>query len=245
MAKRILRLTASAAFLIAGCAEAGATRDTSENETVTATDPVGTTPSPTAAALADARDGSLLTLGGRVVSTGPDWFRLKSGDEELTVEMDDWDWYQEGRALKVGDEVTVTGRVDKGLWEQSKVEASSVFVHNLGVSFLANGADEEERTAALMQVGTATTSALGHVSAVEGQEFTVGSMNGPVRVDMSQLKTKPKLKVGDRIYTWGDLDVDVTEGVEMMAQGLTLLSADRTKEDTSGASQQKSSNTVG
>lgn len=201
--------------------------------------PAGISPSPTAAALSGSADGSLLTLGGRVVAAAPDWFRLKSGGEEITVEMDDWDWYQEGRALKVGDEVTVTGRVDKGLWEQSKIEASSVFVRNLGVSFFANGADEEERNAALVQVGMATTSAQGFVSNLEGQEFTVGSMTGPVRVDMGQLKSKPKLKAGDRVYTWGSLDVDAAEGVEMMAQGVAVLSADRTKKDTAGSSERQ------
>ncbi len=243
MADRTLLLLASVSLLVAGCADADEARDTGANE-MAAAGPAGA--SGAATALGDAQDGSLLTLGGTVVATAPDWFRLKTRDQELIVEMDDWDWYQEGRALKVGDEVTVTGRVDKGLWEQSKIEASSVFVRNLGVSFVANGADEEERTAALVQVGTASTSAQGYVSNIEGQEFTVGSTTGPVRVDISQLDSKPKLKAGDRVYTWGSLDVDAVEGVEMMAQGLAVLSADRTKKDSSGAPKQgKVSNIVG
>ena len=245
MAKRFLLLTASAAFLVGGCTDADPVEDAALGESMTATRAAGTTPSPTAAALADSADGSLLTVSGTVAATAPDWFRLRAGDEELTVEMDDWDWYQEGRSLKVGDQVTVTGRVDKGLWEQSKIEASSVFVHNLGVSFLANGADEEERTAALIRVGTATTSAQGLVSNVEGQEFTVGSLTGPVRVDISQLDRKPKVTAGSRVYTWGTLDVDPAEGAEMMAQGVTVLSAGQTKKNASAAAQQSnSSNSV-
>lgn len=245
MAKHTLLLTVSAAFLTAACSDSDPVAETALGDSVAAAQPNGITPSPTAAALADSGDGSLLTLSGRVVATAPDWFRLRAGDEELTVEMDDWDWYQEGRSLKVGDRVTVTGRVDKGLWEQKKIEASSVYVQNLGVSFLADGADEEERTAALIQVGTATTSAQGVVSSVEGREFTVGSMSGPVRVDMSQLKAKPALKVGSRVYTWGTLDVEPAEGVELMAEGLALLSADRTKKDASAAPRQANgSNTV-
>ena len=240
MKERRLLLSASAAFLLVGCTDADAGRELGDNETMTAAEPAAPAPSPTAAALSGAQDGSLMTLAGTVVAAAPDWFRLKSGDEEVTVEMDDWDWYQEGKALKVGDVVTVTGRVDKGLWQQRKIEASSVYVRNLGVSFLANGADEEERTAALIQVGTATTSAQGVVSAVEGQEFTVGSMTGPVRVDMSDLETKPKVATGDRVYSWGNFDVDAAEGVEMKAQGVVLLSSDKTKRDTSTRSQQNS-----
>ena len=235
-------LLAGASLLVAACSDADASRDADDSPA----NPAVTAQSPTAAAMTESRDGSLISLGGTVVATAPSWFRLKTGGEEITVEMDDWDWYQEGRALKLGDQVTVTGRVDKGLWEQNKIEASSVFVRNLGVSFFANGADEEEVTAALVQVGPASTSAQGFVSNVEGQEFTVGSMTGPVRVDMSQLKTKPKVKAGDRVYTWGTIDVDVAEGVEMVASGLTVLSPDRTKQDSSGTPQMpKASNAVG
>lgn len=236
-----------APLLVVGCADEDPADEIVTNGTMAAST-AGTGPSPAAAAMADSRDGSLLTIAGKVVAAAPEWFRLRTGDEEITVEMDDWDWYQEGKAIKVGDQVTVTGRVDKGLWEQSRIEASSVFVRNLGVSFLANGADEEERTAALVQVGQATTSALGHVSNVEGQELTVGSIDGPIRVDVSQLASKPKVQAGDAVYTWGNLDVDPAEGVEMMALGLTVLSADTTKQDEPDnpePQQQNSMNAVG
>lgn len=176
-----------------------------------------------------AANGSLLNLAGKVVSTTPTSFQLDVGDDMVTVEMDDWDWFKEGRQLKAGDDVVVTGRVDQDLWERKKMEANSVFVRNLGVTFYANGADEEDLAAAL--IGTRpVTSTLGAVTSVEGAEFTVGSPRGPVRVDLSQLRVRPVLKVGDTVQAWGPIDIDTNEKLELMAQGVVVLSRDKSKQ---------------
>lgn len=183
---------------------------------------------------AAASDRSVLTLSGEVVATTPNSFQLDIGDDTVTVEMDDWDWYGEGRALKPGDEVSVTGRVDHDLWETKKIEADSVFVKNLAVRFYANGADEEDLATSLSQVGP-VTSALGMVTSAEGLEYTVGAAAGPIRVDASQLNPRPSIKVGDRIYAWGKLDLDPTERAELMASGIVVLTADKTKSATASA----------
>lgn len=175
-----------------------------------------------------ADDRSRVSLAGRVVSSSANAFQLDIGEDVVTVEMDDWDWFKEGKALKPGDDVVVSGRVDKDLWEQKKVEASSVFVANLGVTFYANGADEEDLAAALVQIDPVTATS-GTVTAVEGTEFTIGSATGPVRVDLSQLTIRPMLKVGDRVHAWGDLDVDAREKLELMADGVVVLTKDQTK----------------
>lgn len=181
-----------------------------------------------AAKLAAADNASVLTLSGKVVATTPTTFQLDTGDETVTVEMDDWDWFKEGRQLKAGDQVSVTGRVDQDLWESKKIEASSVYVRNLGVRFYASGTDEEDLSMAIVQVDN-DVGAQGVVTAVEGQEFTIGALSGPVRVDASQAAARPTVKVGDRVYAWGDLDFDPRERVELMADGLVVLTADATK----------------
>lgn len=243
MQRKALLYSMTALALLVGCAE---TNDAATVENATSANGTAGTAGADAlradasAALGGAADETLMTLSGTVASTGPNWFRLNVGDEEVTVEMDDWDWFNEGKALKAGDRVTVTGRVDKGVWEQSKLEASSVYVRNLGVTFFASGADEEETVSALVPVDI-VTSAQGLVTSVEGQEFTVGAMTGPVRVDATQVKSKPQVKVGDRVYSWGDLDLDPAEGVELMADGIVVLSPDRTKKAAANAAQQKSS----
>lgn len=180
------------------------------------------------ASVTTAPNGTRVNLSGKIVSTSPDSFQLDIGKDVIRVEMDDWDWFKEGNSLKVGDEVFVSGNVDKDLWEQLKIEARSVFVRNLGITFYASGADDEDLIAPYIRVNP-VSSTMGVVTAVEGPELTVGSAAGPVRVDMSQLKIRPALKVGDRVHAWGDIDVDRRERVELMADGVVVLTVDRTK----------------
>lgn len=183
--------------------------------------------------LAAAVDQSWINLSGTVVSTTPDSFVLDYGKANVTVEMDDWDWYHEGRALAPGDKVVVSGRVDKDLWETNRIEASSVFVKNLNTYFFASGADEEELATSTVYVAPSdpSTDSTGYVTAVEGQEFTVGTGMMAIRVDMSGMpaKNRPAVKVGDRVYAWGDLDLDRQERAEIMAKGIVVLAKDKTK----------------
>src|SRR5687768_3293539 len=74
--------------------------------------------------LAAAADQNWINLEGRVVSKTPSAFVLDYGDGSVTVEMDDWDWFQEGQQLLVGDRVSVTGRVDRDLLDRATLEAA-------------------------------------------------------------------------------------------------------------------------
>lgn len=192
---------------------------------------VGNTGAPgIAKSLALSRDQSLISLTGRVVSTTPSAFQLNHGRGVVTVEMDDWDWYQEGRGLTVGDEVVVRGKVDQDLLERRTIEASMVFVKNLGVYFYASGADEEvPTTLAYVPPSDGLSDITGVVASMEGNEFTVGGTSGPIRVDLANLEAAPKVKVGDRVYAWGTIDIDPRERTELMAAGVVILSADKTK----------------
>ena len=183
--------------------------------------------------LAAAVDRSWINLSGTIVSTAPNAFVLDYGKDNVTVEMDDWDWYREGQALAPGDPVVVTGRVDADLWRSKRIEASSVYARNLNSYFFASGADEEDLASSTVYVAPTTpaSDSTGYVSAVEGQEFTIGNGAMAIRVDASGLPAskRPAIKVGDRVYAWGDLDLDRQEQAEIMAKGIVLLAKDRTK----------------
>ena len=227
----ILLVSAASLALAAGC---GDDREVEDIETV-GTAAAATAPGNDAASrLAAATNLSWINLSGEVVSTTPSSFTLDYGSDTITVEMDDWDWYREGKSLVPGDKVTVSGKVDHDLRENKKIEASSVFVRGLNTYFYASGADEEEVEESSAYVAPLPTYAdtTGYVTAVEGQEFTVGSTTGAIRVDTSQLpaaQKKQPVKVGERVYVWGDLDIDARERSELMAKGIVRLTRDRTK----------------
>lgn len=188
--------------------------------------------------LASAGNENWINLNGEIVSASPSSFILDYGNGNVNVEMDDWDWYQEGRFLTPGDEVTVTGRVDDDLFHNRRIEASGVYVENLGTYFYANGADEEELLSSRAYVPSAPNyvDASGTVAAVEGREFTLSGAWGPLRVDTSAMSDNPldaegfqKIKQGDRVYVWGDLDLDRAENPELQAKGVVSLTPDKNK----------------
>ncbi|MFP4521706.1 MAG: hypothetical protein ACLFQK_06125 [Fibrobacterota bacterium] len=70
------------------------------------------------------------------VAASDNSFELDYGEVIVTVEMDDWDWYKEGKGIIEGDEVTVYGAVDNDTYEMTTIEASSVYVEDLNAYFL-------------------------------------------------------------------------------------------------------------
>lgn len=218
-----------AALLLAGCGE-------SETQAVAAS--ADTNAAVPAERVENARNGNWLTLSGRVASVSPDSFQLDYGSGQVLVEMDDWDWFQEGRTLKAGDQVTVSGRVDRDLLEAKKIEASTVYVQNLGTHFFANGSDEEDFlvTTVYLPTQAAMPAAVGQVTAIEGRELVLGTPDGAIRVDTAGMADNPmdtvgarQVKIGDRVQVWGPLDLDATERPEIAAQGVVVLSSDRSK----------------
>ncbi len=245
-ALRCLPLLLSAA-LVTACGE----QQVDANTVVPAASPTGTD----AARLASARDGNWITLSGRIVGKGADRFILDYGPGRVTVEMDDWDWFKEGRQLLAGDEVTVTGRIDRDFFEQKKIEASSVYVKSLGTVFYANPQDEEDIVGTTVYVPSIPgwTVATGTVSGIEGREFSVGAVGAEVRVDTAKMADNPldsegkfQVKAGDRVQVWGRLDIDPKERNEIMAEGVAVLTPDRTKRQAASPTKAKtkgSSNT--
>ena len=213
------------ALLLAGCGNAEAN------------DAVATAATDAGDRLAAASDANWISLSGTVEATSPSSFILDYGSGQVTVEMDDWDFYQEGRGLAVGDPVVVTGRADRDLFMNARIEASSVYARNLDTYFYASGADEEELADSTVYLAPVTNyaDATGYVTAIEGRELTLGSAEGAVRVDTSQMPRNPldgegapQISVGDRVYAWGGLDLDAREKSELMASGIVALRKDAT-----------------
>jgi uncharacterized protein YdeI (BOF family) len=208
--------------LLAGCADSD--NATAANNNMTA---------PDKAALAAADDGQWVTLTGRVVSSSPREFVLDYGAGNVVVEVDDWDKFQEGRLIKPGDQVTVTGLADEDLLMRKRIEARSIYVRNLNSVFVASSDDEETlRARAAMTAASIPDYAdvAGVVTAVEGGEFTVGTGPTAIRIDTSLLADNPvdkagllRLKIGDRVFVWGQINLEPAEGAELKARGLVTV----------------------
>lgn len=187
-------------------------------------------------------DESWLTINGTVVSARPDAFKLDYGEGLVTVEMDDWGWYEEGHLLIEGDQVTVHGRVDAGLFEKRTIEAGSVYVEDLNTYFYANTADEEGDARLTTYVvttpveGGSWVNLSGIIEDVDGREFTLATGFGEIEVDTRTMAYNPlddegfqRLDRGQAVSVRGRLDDDLFERREIIADTIYSLSADAAK----------------
>lgn len=177
-------------------------------------------------------DGEWLSLSGTVDTVSGENFVLDYGQSNITVEMDDYDWYDEN-SLMVGDEVTVTGRMDNDFFQARRIEASSVYVDSIHTRFYANAADEEDFLPAADGPIAGDTGVIltGTVQTIEDGEMVIDAALFDYRVDTDGLNYDPfdsqgwqKVEVGDRISVSGQFDdSDFFDGPEIDATALTEL----------------------
>lgn len=178
-------------------------------------------------------NGEWLSLSGTVESVAGENFVLDYGRNSITVEMDDYDWFNEN-ALIVGDKVTVTGRMDDDFLAKRRIEAASVYVDSIHTRFYANAADEEDfRPAAGAFFTTSGMGVTGMVKAISGDEMTVDAGLFDYKVDTGELSYDPfdrrglqHIAVGDRVSVSGQFDdSDFFDSPEIDASSVIELSA--------------------
>lgn len=197
----------------------------------------------TSLALADMTNktnGEFVTLTGKVSDVKADSFSLTNNGNKILVEMDDYSsWVSDGFKLVNGDQVVVTGKVDKDFLEKKKVEAGSVYVKNINTYFFANSDDEEDYLtipATYSLVGTLPEGAQidlqGKITSVQGREFTVDTGIRKIVVDTQSLTYNPmdqkgftKLSIGDRVKVSGRVEDNLFETKEVAASYVSELSA--------------------
>ena len=179
-------------------------------------------------------DNTWITLSGEVESVDRDSFMLDYGDGYIMVEMDDGDRDADAYKLLKGDKVTVSGRIDDDFFETTKIEAGSVYVENIGTTFFASSVDEEtsEQLVAAISVPVVVSETVvqGTVTDVARNEFTVDAGMKNLRVDVADMPFDPldddgylKIDVGDRVRVTGDMDNQVFEGRQLVADTVIVL----------------------
>lgn len=187
-------------------------------------------------------DGTRVTIGGEVVERSGMSFQLDHGDGIITVEMDDWDAFDEAKMINPGESVTVWGRVDDSFYEQRTIEADSVYVAERRAKYFANPMDEEgDRVWSINDVDPAVVvdgtwiGIDGTVTDVEGTAFvmqTDSALAGAfvLQVETAYLTYNPlddvgfqQIDEGDRVYVVGDLDNRIFANREIEAFSITTL----------------------
>lgn len=175
-------------------------------------------------------DDTWISIDGEVEAVSANAFTLNYGKGTVTVEMDDADRYAEGYSLKKGDEVTVSGIIDDDFYETTSIEASSVYVENIGAYFYASAVDEEDSFVTIGPVVISDTIFQGTVSSVSDDSFTLNSGKQKLTVNVDEMAYNPlddkgfqKLKKGDRVSVTGNMDYELFEGRVFDAESVVTL----------------------
>ena len=175
-------------------------------------------------------DDTWISIDGKIESVRADAFTLNYGDGTVIVEMDDADRYAEGYSLKKGDKVNVSGIIDDDFYETTSIEATSVFVENLGSYFYASSVDEEDSFVTIGPVSISETVFQGTISSVDDDSFTLDTGNQKLTVNVDEMPYNPvddkgfqKLKEGDRVSVSGNLDYEFFEGRVFDAETIITL----------------------
>lgn len=167
-----------------------------------------------------------------------DIFVLDYGKGTISVEMDDWDNDADAFKLAANDKVTVYGWIDDDLFETRTIEASSVYVENLGTYFYASGMDEEDYfyPGVVVPVVVNSVGLQGTVSEVNGREFKLNTGLRIITVDTTDMPYNPmddigfqKISKGDVVSVTGVMETDILNNRELQAVSIVTL-LDRDKE---------------
>lgn len=182
-------------------------------------------------------DETWISIDGTVDSVSADSFVLDYGPGVITVEMDDGDRDADGYKLSKNDKVRVSGRIDDDFFEKTTIEASSVYVENLGTYFFASSVDEEDAYPFVYTtpVVVSSTTLQGTVTKIDDhEEFILNTGFRHVRVEVDEMRYNPlddegyqKIRVGDRVRVTGEMDVDLFEiegQREFVADSIVTLS---------------------
>ncbi len=173
-----------------------------------------------------------ISIDGTVEAVSPDSFTLDYGQGVITVEMDDGDRDADAYKLVSGDRVSVMGKVDDDFYEVATIEASSVYVENLGTHFYASSVDEEDAIIDIDPVAVSGINYQGEVTSVDkaAEEFTLDSGPVKVTVEVDEMIYNPlddegyqKVSKGDVVSVTGNIDTELFEGRVFDARTVTTI----------------------
>lgn len=184
-------------------------------------------------------DDTWISISGSVEAVSADAFTLNYGEGVITVEMDDGDRDADAYKLIPGDKVTVSGMIDDDFYETTTIEASSVYVENIGTYFYASAVDEEDTFVTVTTpIVVSTTVVQGTVTEVGDEEFTLDTGLQELTVEVEEMPYNPldkegyqKIEVGDRVSVTGSIDRDLFEGREFVASSVITLSDKKQRDE--------------
>jgi len=186
-----------------------------------------------AIAIEEVKDGTLVKVTGEIKDISDDEFTLEYGlDKTSVVELDRFGWTgEETQYLNVGESVTVSGLVDDDFLEGKEIEAYNLRLNDQFVYYYTSDKYPVYSYEQPEELPDGTyLSITGKIVNINAPEMTIENKNGKTIIDVANLDESPldnkgdtKLKVGDRVYVYGDVDVEAWDEKEIVADVVIQL----------------------
>jgi len=180
-------------------------------------------------------DDGWITLTGEVTWTNDESFRLDYGSGLITVEMADFDGFDEAQYLLPCDDVVVYGLVDDDFYETRTIDAASVYVDDAN-TFVYADAVREDFTLGLygppaVEFDDPGVTVTGEVTSVDGREFVLShGLGEAIEVDTASMSYNPmddegfqQIDAGDRVTVTGAIDVGFFDNNELSADAVVTI----------------------
>jgi hypothetical protein len=187
-------------------------------------------------------DNSWISLRGIVVEVDEQVFTLDYGRNTVEVGMDNWNWFTAtGEAIE-GDRVIVYGEIDADTFEQSTIEANSLYVESMGTYFYEASVAGEKGIQAVetmpqTPIDVGDTVVTGTVTSTDASEFTLNSGSKKITVDTSEMIYNPmddkgyqQIDKGEQVTVTGVMESDLLQTRQLVADSVVTLSDDSVKQ---------------
>jgi len=179
----------------------------------------------------DQPDDTWISFEGTVEDVMPGAIAVDYGEGSVMVEIDDGDRDADAYDLLPGYKVAVMGRVDDDFLETASIEASSVYVENLGTYFYGDPEDEEDTFVELTYpLEISRTVLQGTVTAVTEDAFLLDVGRRQITIEVDEMAYDPlddegyqRVEIGDHVSVTGEVDYEFFELGHLDAKTVTTL----------------------
>ena len=178
-------------------------------------------------------DDNWISISGTVESVSANWFLLSYGRDSIAVEMDGSDFDPDSSILMKDDEITLSGIVDDDIFNESSIQAASVYVEKLDTSFYAKYASTNDFSYSvwsISQVEAGEVNIQGSVTAVNDGSLHLNTGSKSLIIDIEEKLSHALLnnhfksiKEGDMVRVRAAINEDLFDRKEIIAASAMVL----------------------
>ena len=137
------------------------------------------------------KNGDEIELAGKVSKAAAKTFLLNYGKGTITVELDDYDSYEEGFNIVDGDQVIVAGKIDADPGQKRTIEARRVSIPAIDLEIYASATDEEDTASKAFTQSLSDGTEIdlrGIIKNIDKKVITIQSSKGRVEIHLGRVK---------------------------------------------------------